>query len=595
MFQSVDMPLFQAKLEAVSSEDPTTVLGRRQAGRAQRVPCDAPAPDGEQTAAAVRLGVTRAPGGGASSGARGRSGSARACPPPPRPGMAGGPEERAEGGRGPGGIRQNKWRKHPIFFIAILLLVSVIVLVTVAVIQSRPLQRKLKFGVVLDAGSSHTALYIYQWPAEKMNNTGLVEQLKSCSVKGPGISSYWTNVEQAGPSLRACLDEAKQSIPEEQHSETPVYLGATAGMRLLRLQNKSQSEKLLQAVEKFIHSYPFDFQGARIISGADEGAFGWITINYLMENFPQVTAGGPPHTLGALDLGGASTQITFVPNGEIESLENSMHFRLYGRSYHMYTHSYLCFGKDQALKMLLQKLTVLDNGTIFSPCFNKGFEKSINVSTFYNSPCTPDSPTRHEMVKLIGTGNSEECRSHVRRLLNHSSCTWSSCSFNGVYQPQVWGKFGAFSAFYYVMNFYNKNETLENVEQVKAAVGRFCNMSWQEAKKVYKMKEKYLSENCFSGHYVLVLLLEGYNFTSSSWNTIEFLKTIKGSDAGWTLGYMLNLTNMIPAELPYTEPLSEASFLSVMVIFSVLVIILMLIALLVIRRVFCRVEQKVLD
>ncbi|XP_072883220.1 ectonucleoside triphosphate diphosphohydrolase 1 isoform X5 [Hemitrygon akajei] len=368
-------------------------------------------------------------------------------------------------------------------------------------------QSHRKFGIVLDAGSSHTALYIYQWPAEKMNNTGLVEQLTSCNVKGPGISSYWRNVDQAGLSLKACLDKAKQSIPEEQHSETPVYLGATAGMRLLRLQNQTQAEKLLQTVEKFIDSYPFDFQGARIISGMDEGAFGWITINYLMGNFGMVSAGGNPNTLGALDLGGASTQITFIPSSLIESPENAMDFRLYGRNYHMYTHSFLCYGKDQAMKMLLQSLM-------------------------------------------------------------------------------------AFSAFYYVMDFFRKNASLENLDQVQAAVQKFCNMPWQEAKKVYKMKEKYLSENCFSGHYILLLLMEGYNFTASNWNSIEFLKKIKGSDAGWTLGYMLNLTNMIPAELPYTEPLlNKASFLSIMVIFSLFVLISLLIGFFVMRKRLCRVEQ----
>ncbi|XP_059803239.1 ectonucleoside triphosphate diphosphohydrolase 1 isoform X3 [Hypanus sabinus] len=477
--------------------------------------------------------------------------------------------------------------------IAILGLVGVVVLVAVGVMQSMSVQRNLKFGIVLDAGSSHTALYIYQWPAEKMNNTGLVKQLTSCNVNGPGISSYWSNVDQAGLSLKACLDEAKQSIPKEQHSETPVYLGATAGMRLLRLQNQTQAEKLLQTVEKFIGSYPFDFQGARIISGADEGAFGWITINYLMGNFGMVRAGGNPNTLGALDLGGASTQISFIPDSLIESQENSMDFRLYGRSYHMYTHSFLCYGKDQAMKMLLQSLMVEDSEIISSPCFNEGYEKIINVSAFYNSPCTPNPPrTTHETVKVIGTGNSEECRSNVSRLLNHSSCHCSTCSFNGVCQPPIWGKFGAFSAFYYVMDFFRKNASLENLDQVQAAVQKFCNMPWQEAKKVYKMKEKYLSENCFSGHYILLLLMEGYNFTDSNWNSIEFLKKIKGSDAGWTLGYMLNLTNMIPAELPYTEPLlNKASFLSIVVIFSLCVLISLLIGFFVMRKRLCRVEQ----
>lgn len=55
-----------------------------------------------------------------------------------------------------------------------------------------------------------------------------------CCVSGPGISSYTSDPEQAGESLQGCLEEALALIPEAQHQETPMFLGATAGMRLLR-------------------------------------------------------------------------------------------------------------------------------------------------------------------------------------------------------------------------------------------------------------------------------------------------------------------------------------------------------------------------
>lgn len=41
-----------------------------------------------------------------------------------------------------------------------------------------------QYGIVLDAGSSHTSLYIYKWPAEKENDTGVVHQIEECKVKG---------------------------------------------------------------------------------------------------------------------------------------------------------------------------------------------------------------------------------------------------------------------------------------------------------------------------------------------------------------------------------------------------------------------------
>lgn len=73
--------------------------------------------------------------------------------------------------------------------------------------------------------------------------------------------------------------------------------------------------------------------------------------------------------LGALDLGGASTQITFQPSGTIEDNSTKVFFRLYGTNYSIYTHSYLCYGRDQALKMLLaslSKVLITVQGTILS-------------------------------------------------------------------------------------------------------------------------------------------------------------------------------------------------------------------------------------
>lgn len=48
-----------------------------------------------------------------------------------------------------------------------------------------------QYGIVLDAGSSHTNLYIYKWPAEKENDTGVVQQLEECQVKGKTGTRGW--------------------------------------------------------------------------------------------------------------------------------------------------------------------------------------------------------------------------------------------------------------------------------------------------------------------------------------------------------------------------------------------------------------------
>lgn len=54
-----------------------------------------------------------------------------------------------------------------------------------------------------------------------------------------------------------------------------------------------------------------------------------------------------------MDLGGASTQITFETTSPSEDPDNEVHLRLYGQHYRVYTHSFLCYGRDQVLQRLL--------------------------------------------------------------------------------------------------------------------------------------------------------------------------------------------------------------------------------------------------
>lgn len=57
--------------------------------------------------------------------------------------------------------------------------------------------------------------------------------------------------------------------------------------------------------------------------------------------------------VGALDMGGASTQITFVPS---KPALHSSKLKLYGIEYQLYTHSYLCYGKKEAERKFLAQL-----------------------------------------------------------------------------------------------------------------------------------------------------------------------------------------------------------------------------------------------
>ncbi|XP_025331785.1 ectonucleoside triphosphate diphosphohydrolase 8 isoform X2 [Canis lupus dingo] len=416
-----------------------------------------------------------------------------------------------------------------------------------------------KFGVVFDAGSTHTSLFVYRWPADKQNSTGVVSQALACQVKGPGISSYASDPAQAGESLQGCLEEALVIIPQAKHQETPAFLGATAGMRLLSQKNGSQATAIFAAVSQALGRSPLDFRGAELLTGQDEGAFGWITINYVLGRLVQYSFSGEwirpleGTLVGALDMGGASTQITFVPRGPILDESSQATFRLYGSEHRVYTHSYLCFGHDQMLTRLLAQLVQASPGPLVChPCYHRGYRAMLSLATLYESPCVHTPPPQHGAGNLTveGTGSPTACVSAIQGLFNFSGCEGRGhCTFDGVYQPPVQGQFYAFSSFYYTFAFLNLTSK-QPLATVNTTVWEFCQRPWKQVEASARGQERWLRDYCASGLYILTLLLEGYGFSEETWPSIEFRKQVGGISIGWTLGYMLNLTSMIPAAVP---------------------------------------------
>ncbi|XP_063100392.1 ectonucleoside triphosphate diphosphohydrolase 8 isoform X2 [Cavia porcellus] len=379
----------------------------------------------------------------------------------------------------------------------------------------------------------------------------------ACKDQGPGISSYTLDPSQAGESLRTCLEKALALVPRAQHRQTPVFLGATAGMRLLRQKNSSQAEDILVAVSQVLSQSPLDFWGAEVLAGQDEGAFGWITVNYLLGRLIQYSSGqwtqpAEGMLVGALDMGGASTQICFAPRGPILDQSSQAIFRLYGTNYSIYTHSHLCFGRDQALLRLLARLLQSSRTTLLRhPCYHSGYQTTLPLATLSESPCIhtaePLDPTQNLTVE--GTGNPGACVAAIRGLFNFSCQDEGDCAFNGVYQPPVQGQFYAFSGFYYTFHFLNLTSR-QPLGTVNASIWDFCQRSWWQVKSSYPGQERWLPDYCASGLYILTLLRDGYGFQEETWPSIEFQQQASGTDIGWTLGYMLNLTGMIPAEVP---------------------------------------------
>ncbi|XP_009707988.1 PREDICTED: ectonucleoside triphosphate diphosphohydrolase 8 [Cariama cristata] len=255
--------------------------------------------------------------------------------------------------------------------------------------------------------------------------------------------------------------------------------------------------------------------------------------------------------LGALDLGGASTQITFQPGVTIEDKNTSVFFRLYGTNYSLYTHSYLCYGQTQALKMLL---AALHQGSpspqqISHPCYPKGYQENITTADLYDSPCVraPSTPSPAQVLTVMGTGDPGACSIAIQKLFNFSCGANRTCGFNGVYQPPVRGQFFAFAGFYYTFHFLNLTGQ-RSLNDVNSTVQTFCKKNWAELVETFPQEKEYLPTYCPVAIYILTLLLDGYKFNEHTWSSIHFGRQAANTDIGWTLGFMLNYTNMIPTK-----------------------------------------------
>lgn len=82
--------------------------------------------------------------------------------------------------------------------------------------------------------------------------------------------------------------------------------------------------------------------------------------------------------------------------------------------------------------------------TVPHPCWPTGYQKSLSLSSVYDSPCTEKERPGLALdttVTVMGTGNGSLCALLVSKLFDFTTCSFSQCSFDGIFQPEVSGNF----------------------------------------------------------------------------------------------------------------------------------------------------------
>eukprot|EP00271_Cylindrocystis_brebissonii_P021331 TRINITY_DN7533_c0_g2_i1.p1 TRINITY_DN7533_c0_g2~~TRINITY_DN7533_c0_g2_i1.p1 ORF type:complete len:1181 (+),score=175.97 TRINITY_DN7533_c0_g2_i1:1123-4665(+) len=230
--------------------------------------------------------------------------------------------------------------------------------------------------IVIDSGSTGTRLYVYTWTDGGEGALPKIHVSTAAKEKGraytrketePGLDKFYN--DKAGlrqVAIGPLLDWANEKVPRGMRSRTPIFLFGTAGLRRLP---PEKSSWILEEVRNFLEDAPFRFERdwARIIAGVDEAVYGWIALNYLTgklapshlqesrDDLGSVAQG----TVGALDLGGSSLEVTFVP-GAIPPAQFSTNVSLAGRNFNLYAHSHAGYGMNDAFDRSVMLLMLED-------------------------------------------------------------------------------------------------------------------------------------------------------------------------------------------------------------------------------------------
>ncbi|TVU46828.1 hypothetical protein EJB05_06397, partial [Eragrostis curvula] len=362
--------------------------------------------------------------------------------------------------------------------------------------QPRPAPA-VRFSVIIDGGSTGTRAHVFAAGPD-----GRPDLARSAVMRvSPGLSSFAAEPARAGESLRPLMEFAKEKIGGAV-AHTEVRLMATAGLRLL---DESAQEAILASCRDTLRASGFRFENAwaKVIPGSDEGIYAWVAANYALG-----ALGGDPHkTVGIIELGGASAQLTFVSD-EVLPPELSNNFTFGETTYTLYTNSFLNFGQNAAQASLLEILRFRGsskNGTLVDPCAPKGYSRNEHVTVRTSSDSR--STLENQFVDN-GNGNFTECRSSSLMLLQEGNekCQYQQCHLGSTFVPELRGHFLATENFYFTSKFFGLKQSSSLSDFVHAGE-LFCNQDLSTLRKHYpNQPDEAFSRYCFSSAYIVALL-----------------------------------------------------------------------------------------
>ncbi|KAM8834291.1 ectonucleoside triphosphate diphosphohydrolase 5 [Synchiropus picturatus] len=368
------------------------------------------------------------------------------------------------------------------------------------------------YGIMFDAGSSGTRIHIYKFIQKDPVELPVLDHEMYHAVK-PGLSEYRDNPEEGGNTIRQLLKIAKKTVPEEEWKRTPVVLKATAGLRMLP---EDKANGLLQEVREVFDESPFyvPANSVCIMNGTNEGVLAWVTVNFLTGHLYSNTR----RTVGTLDLGGGSTQISFLPKSKktVQMAPKSYiaNFNLFNNTYQLYTHSYLGNGILAARLATLgaRDSDDLDWRVFTSSCLPKKFKGDFTFGGLtYHVSGFPDGYAGYKL-----------CYYEVMKVIKGI-----------VHQPYEVKGSSVFYAFSYYFDRAAESGLIDKNRGGAVQVRDFKNKAKEVCNKMtkYRAVSPYL---CMDMVYITCLLKEGFGFKDNT--VLQLAKKVNNVETSWALG-----------------------------------------------------------
>lgn len=307
---------------------------------------------------------------------------------------------------------------------------------------------KESYAIVVDAGSTGSRAFIFRF---SLDNDG---RRSITSIKGmkvmPGLSSFSkSSADDVVGYLLPTFIDAAVIIPKSCHKSTKVYIKGTAGFRLLPEEDQLYIWNCLHDGLQSNKRVPFVIEKENLgtIDGKFEAYYAVLASNYVAGSVDgDLLRVEGKAMVGALDMGGSSTQLIFhtgtVAGHPIQIVD-------------FWSHSWLNFGVEKVRERVWQSLI-------------EEYEKSVsankrsiigvvdpeakNATVVIKNPCTfiGHEEGHSEEYSFIGTGSAKKCVEIIKKVIwPEGVCSNPPCAVDGIVHPPIGGEFYGMSVYYY--------------------------------------------------------------------------------------------------------------------------------------------------